>query len=214
MGKAGYLPDISGRFSFWTSVATRELSACNYDAVIGALDNLNSLLGEEYRIIISTDEYNKRVLAEKFFVCNHCTMQRKEKVNEGEDDEYEETVDVPREVNYSDVHVFQLKNQYLKSIVLKSKATNVWRCPECRNINRLYDTTIIKSEFENPFYVKAVPDPPIRTSSNRVGFNKKFREWFNRYFKELENALMLYRIEYIKENDEDMAYDFDKGDKP
>lgn len=214
MGKAGYLPDISGRFAFWTGHAIRSRASRDYDNAIGALNNMNGLLDEDHRITVSTQVYEDKVMSEKFFQCNYCTMTISQTVNEGEEDEHTEKAKVPNEVNYADVHIFRLRGSYLQSVLLDTKDSKVWRCTSCKNLNKLTNTVIIESEREKPFYIKVVPDPPTRTTSNRFGFDKKFNDYFNNFFEELENALMNYRVEYIKEHGEDMAnLDFEKGDK-
>lgn len=214
MGKAGYLPDISGRFNQWTGLANKLFAAKDYQGAVGALNNMNALLGEDYRIIISTDQYRTKLAEEKWFQCNYCTMEQKQIVNPGDEEEIAEYKTVPYEVNYSDIKVFELRTGFLEYAMLATKANKVWRCPNCKNINKMSQTGVIESEHENPSYFKVVPDPPIRTSSNRVGFDKNFQVWFNNYSKELENALMNYRVDYIKEHGEDMSdLDFEKGDK-
>jgi hypothetical protein len=214
MGKAGYLPDISGRFSQWTGHAIRSLASRDYDNAIGALNNMNALLDEEHRITVSTQVYNEKVMAEKFFQCNYCTMLINEVVNKGDEHEHTQKVKVPTEVNYADIHIFSLRGSYVQTVLLNTKDSKVWRCPTCKNLNKLINTMIIESVRERPFYIRVIPDPPVRTISNRIGFDRLFKRYFNNYFEELENALMNYRVEYIKEHGEDMAdLNFDKGDK-
>lgn len=215
MGKAGYLPDISGRFNFWTNYAVRCLSFQNIDGAISGLNNMNALLDEDHRITVSTREYEAQILSDRFYQCNFCTDLRNETVNAGTDEEFVQKIECPTEIGHSQIHVFELVPTYYESVITKHKKNRVWICPKCKHMNKISQTEIIKPEREKPYYLKVVPDPPKRTSSNRVGFEKLFNEYFNNFSEELENAIMLYRVDYIAEHGEDMgdiSFFKDKGD--
>ena len=216
MGKAGYLPDISGRFSQWTSYAIKSLELKNTVGASGGLNNMNALLDNEHRVSINTRQYNEKILSERFYLCNFCTEIVEIIINEGEEDVRSEKITRQTEIPYANIHVFDLMSDYMEYLITKKKTNKVWICPKCNKTNKLSNTNFLQPERENPFYLKVVPNPPIRTSGNRVGFAEKFRDWFNNYSEELENALMLYRTEYIALNGEDMADNnqfVDKGDR-
>ena len=186
----------------------------NYDGAIGGLDNMNALLDEEHRITVDSIQYNEKLSSEKHYQCNFCTVMEEFVINPGEEEEIREKRKVQTEISYADIHIFAMTLDFMDSVMSSKKSKKAWFCPKCKNINLLSDTVIITSERANPSYIGIVSDRPVQTSTNRVGFHKKFMDYFNNYSKELENALMLYRINYIKENGEDMAEQQfrDKGD--
>jgi hypothetical protein len=216
MGKSGYLPDISGRFNQWTGYAVKQLQVKNYEGAIGALDNMNSLLDEEHRITVDTDEYFRKLASEKFYLCNFCTESRQHIENPEEDpeDHIITKIKIPTEVNYSEIKVFDRTCDYMESVMTSQRTRKAWICPKCKSTNMMKDTKVIQAEHDEPFYIGIVPEPPMRTSTNRIGFDRRFRRYFNIYSKELEHALMNYRVDYIKDHGEDMAdrQFVDKGD--
>lgn len=187
----------------------------NYDGAIGALNNMNALLTDDYMISIDTDEYERKMAAEKFYQCNFCTTMEDYITNPDEEEPIKEKRAIPTEIPISEVHVFDLKTDFVESVLSKCKSKKAWICPKCRNINKLSNTNVVKTERIEPFYLGVIPTPPRFSSLNRMGFEKKFREYYNNYCKELEHAMMLYRIDYIKETGEDMTDSpfRDTGDK-
>jgi len=187
----------------------------NYAGAIGGLDNMNALLDEEHRITVDTEQYRKKLASEKYYQCNFCTTMQEYIINPGEEEELKERRPVQTEIKYSDIRVFELHLDFMDTVMSGKRSKKAWVCPKCKKINHLADTVVITSEREDPFYIGIIPNPPRMTSINRIGFDEKFRQYFNNYSKELENALMLYRINYIKENGEDMQSQVfaDRGDK-
>ena len=61
MGKAGYLPDISSRFSFWTEYAVNHLDGKDWKGAIGGLNNVNSALGEDYIVEVNSQKYYNHI---------------------------------------------------------------------------------------------------------------------------------------------------------
>ena len=186
----------------------------NTHGAIGALDNMNALLDEDHRISISTDDYNEKIHSETYYQCNHCTETVTSIINKSDDTEETVTDKRPTEIKYDDIHLFNRTNTFMETIVLNKPTSKVWTCPECGMINKLSQTNIIKMEREHPFYLKVVPALPVRNAGNRVGFDLRFKKYFNLYSKELENAMMNYRKDYISEHGEDMGDNIfkDKGD--
>lgn len=216
MGKAGYLPDISGRFNQWTAYSTKCLEMKNYLGAAAALNNMNALLDEDHRVTVNTRQYLDMINEETLYLCNYCKEKKKHIINKGEDDERIEITEEKSEIPHSKIKVFDYTNLLIDSIISNNKTHKAWVCPTCDKVNKLKDTIIIQPEKELPFYYGVVPEPPVRKAgvSNRFGFDDKFRKWFYNYNEELEHALMIYRIEYIQQHGEDMT-DLvfkDKGD--
>ena len=217
MGKAGYLPDISGRFNQWTAYANLQLEKRNYIGSTAGLMNMNALLDEDHRVTVNSKQYDKQMDTGTLYCCNHCQMQVKEKVNEGEEDERIEYRNVKREVQSSDVVVFDLKTILMEDVLTGRKSNKSWRCIHCKNYNKIVETEIIVPQREKPFYLGIVSEAPRRISglSNRLGFHDNYLKWFHNFQEELEHSLMIYRVDYIQEHGQDMAefgLKMDKGD--
>ena len=64
-GRSGYLPDISGKFNFFLSMAINSLAQKNYNGAAAGLDNMNALLGKDY-IITVNDKLKKQKVNKEF----------------------------------------------------------------------------------------------------------------------------------------------------
>ena len=215
-GKAGYLPDISGRFNLWSGYALKCVDINNYAGAIGALDNMNALLDEEHRVTVSTEIYNNKITKETTIACKHCTMMEEVTIHKGEDDERKEPVEVPTKIRFKDIKIVSLISSLLESVLSNQSSYKVWFCPECKGENMLSSSNIVEDEFESPIYHRVVPkfDIAFDGISERLGFKERFRSYFNQYSQEIENAMMEYRLDYIALHGEDMENTgfLDKGD--
>ena len=218
MGKAGYLPDISGRFNQWTAYANSQHEKRNYLGASAGLMNMNALLDEDHRVSVNTKQYDAKMNEDTLYCCNYCEMQLKVKVNVGEEDERFEVTNVKREVPSSEVQIFDLKTMLIESVVSGNKFHKTWICNHCHRNNKLVETEIIVPQREMPFYLGIVPEPPRLQSGlgNRLGFHDGYSKWFFNFSEELEHAMMDYRVDYITEHGSDMAefgLKMDKGDQ-
>lgn len=193
MGKAGYLPDISGTFSFYRTYAVNCLERKNYHGATAALYNINSLLTEDFIISIDTDEYNKQVRETVWYRCDFCEKDTQLK-----------------NVHQRDKMLFGI------DALLFGKTLRVWECPECGEDVPSETTVIIKEKTVKPYFRKVVPDPPERGIGleRRFSFPPAFTRWFFSFLEQLEHQLAKYRIEYISQHGMDMAEPAykDKGD--
>lgn len=207
-GRAGYLPDISGRYNLWSLFATRCIISDNIDGAAGALHNMNALLDEEHRVAVGTEIYNEIIKQQTKFECDNCTMLIDEQT--GKDDSGEpiiKKVTVQNRINRTDIQVFEVLLPSLVSLVLQKKINKVWVCPNCKTEHEVLGTNIILPSTENPYYHRVVPDCPVRSDgcASRLGYRQKFHVWFYNYSEELENAMMEYRISYVAQHGIDMA---------
>jgi hypothetical protein len=56
LGKAGYLPDISGRFNQWTAYANSQHEKRNYLGSSAGLMNMNAWLDEDHMVSVNTKQ--------------------------------------------------------------------------------------------------------------------------------------------------------------
>jgi len=216
--KTDYLLDISSSFGFWRNYAVNKITQKDYNGASVGLYNLNWCLTEEYVITISTPEYDKAVQDQSYFQCDHCTMMLEEITNKGKDNETRVKTEVPTEIPYNNVKIFELINPLIDSIISGNQIQKVWICPKCKKENVMNgEWNIITPTKEKPYYLKIVPECPVRLSgiSTRLGWDNKFSNWFYNFLEEIQVSMKQYRIEYIAQNGHDMEDSGfkDKGDE-
>ena len=190
----------------------------DYDGAIAGLYNLNGCLTGDYIVTISNRDYEKSTHVENFFQCNFCTMTIDEIVNKDQEDEFKKKIEVPTEIPYNKIEIFDMILSTIEGLVLGSKTVKAWICPNCKKENtKDNEWNIIIPKKEKPFYRKVVPEPPIRRHglSTKLGYNDKFSDWFYNFLEEIQVSMRDYRIEYISQTGHDMEDTGfkDKGDE-
>ena len=203
MGKSGWLPDVSSNFFFYRTLAVNCLQKRDYNGAAAALYDLNGCLGEDYLITINTESYKQAMSAQEVYICNHCTMDETKIVNKGEENQHEKTIQVPREVPTKQIKILKVISPFIDSILSGSDTEMVWYCPECKEENKIRETRKIVPERERPFYLKVVPECPVRGEgiSNRMGWDETFNNWFHGLLEEINWQEVLYRKEYVAQHE-------------
>lgn len=207
MGKSGWLPDVSSNFFFYRTLAINCLQKRDYNGAASAIQDLNGCLGEDYLVTISTESYTEKMANQEVYICNECTMDEVKIINKGEDNESEKTIQVPRELPTNTVQILQVIAPFYDSILTGSETELVWYCPICKEENKVRETRKIIPTRERPFFLKTVPECPIRGDgiSNKMGFDEGFNTWFHNFLEEINWQEVLYRKEYVSQHDgEDM----------
>ena len=215
MGKSGYLPDISGEFKYFKTYALNEFKQGNYNGAYAGLVNLNRCLGEEYNVIVSNTLYEKESNVSQVYLCNFCYQEEKKVINQGEEDEYIKTIEVPRRIPITQVLVYDQKLSYLDCILNKGDSRKAWDCSFCGNINLIENTTQIIPKRQQPYSLKVVPECPVKLNGirDRVTFRAEFSRWFHLFLEEISSQEVLYRTEWKAQNEgEEMTAYKDKGD--
>ena len=196
----GKLPDLSSKYVYHLTRALNCLDRRDWIGAATGLHALNSVLPDEYQIRTDGIEYNKKIKSEILYICNNkdCTMQIKEMVNEGTDEEHIETKTVPTENKIGDVEFDTLYNNTFDSIFTGSSTSRVWVCPKCENISKIKDTQIIKPELQQPYFLGIVPEEPTKYGLEKgINYEAQFKRWFSGYYQELEHAARNVRIDYV-----------------
>ena len=107
MGKSGFLPDVSSQFAFWREYAVNALREHNHESAQAGLYNLNQCLTDEYLVRISNEEYSELISDRIVFQCGHCTMENKEIINKGEENEKNKVTIVPTEIHYLKMEIYE-----------------------------------------------------------------------------------------------------------
>jgi hypothetical protein len=152
------------------------------------LNNINALFPDEYRVTIDTKKWSKEIESKIWWVCNYCK----------------------EEIPSNKIEVFNKYNPFTVSVLVGQKHSEAWNCAKCNKPNLTKNTKVIRERQQEPYYLKVVPECPIRTSGlqNRLGYHQKFAKWFYKYLEELEYELGRYRVEYAAQMDSDDG-DFD-----
>ena len=119
--RSGYLPNIAQNFGYYKNLAINCLQRKEFDGARSALMNLNTSLGNDYLVNISTEQYEDAVKTQLMFQCSGCFQTEKKIINEGEDDEYTKEIQVPSEIPDEQVKVFDMILPLIASVVHNSK---------------------------------------------------------------------------------------------
>jgi len=167
---------------------------------------MNALLSDDYRITVDSAAVKEMLKSSTLYKCNHCTTDKTEIINKGEESEYTETTETPTEINQTKIKIVEFLYDQMTAMLKGEKYHKVWQCPNCSKINELSDTDIIKLVKGKPYYKRVIGDMPIGRYklTNRRSWPRDFGKWYWDYFQELEHALGLYRTEYISQNGMDM----------
>ena len=211
--RSGYLPNIAQNFGYYKNLAVNCLQRKDFDGARSALMNLNTSLGNDYLVNISTEQYEEAVKTQLMFQCSNCFQTESKIINEGEDDEYTKETQIPSEIPDEQVAVFDMILPLIASVVHNSKTKKVWFCPKCKNENNMASTIKFMSERQRPYFLRVVPDSPVSKRGLDRAFPHKFGQWFYNFLEEITAQEVLYRKEYVSQHGEDMPTFKDTGDK-
>ncbi len=217
-GRAGVLPDLSTTFVFWRKKYIDGLESGRWDQMSLGLANMNGTLEVDYRLPISSEDWNTQnnVIVWK---CNNCTTTETKIVNEGEDDQYSKEIEVPTISKRGDIRIFEEICSSEDVILSGKKIRSMWVCPSCENVSSVDSVKSAVMKFKQPNFRNCIYEQPQRPltglAMRRGAYPEEMRKWGTCYSEELEHKLALYRMEYISQHGHDMedsGYK-DEGDK-
>lgn len=172
--------------------AITDLKGEKYDACMGALNALNAMLPQEYRVVISTIDYNKMMQEGLFAACNFCT----------------------EESDFKDVRKIERLLSFNESVITGKSKDEFWVCSKCNRENKTTTTKFKNKIFKEPYYLKVVPNPPVRMEGmmTRTKFHKQFSNWFWSALGEIEAQLAQFRDDNWKKPGSLYDLDEDLGD--
>uniref|UniRef100_A0AAT9JH75 ORF77 n=1 Tax=Nitrosopumilaceae spindle-shaped virus TaxID=3065433 RepID=A0AAT9JH75_9VIRU len=170
------LPDINTAFIKYRNQAIFNMENGRYDAAVGSLYAFNGCLPEDYRVKISTIEYEAKTQEKLNAKCPYCD----------------------EEIEVKDMQIEKLLNPLIIGVFTKEKYDKVWHCGKCNHVNRLVETEMIKYQLEEPSFLGIVPKPPERKDSltDRRQFDIKFQNWCWKLLDELEAKAAKFRRDY------------------
>lgn len=177
------LPDVNAAWVKYRSYYLTCTEQEKYTNATTALDSFNALFPDDYRVEIDTQKYNKAVQTKLIVNCNYCAVQ----------------------FNRNEIKVVELLAPTIIKTIIDTESEEVWFCPKCNKPNKLLNTRMIKTVYDEPAYFKVVPKPPLRKNGLQSRSHYKFEitKWLDTYVVELEHQLGLYRKEYMSQQDMD-----------
>lgn len=176
------LPDLNTAFIIYRREAMTSLKSKRYDACFGALYAINGLLPKEYRVKVSTKQYDAKTNLDIMAICPECKVSS----------------------NYKEIKIFDLLSPLIVGMITGNKTEKVWSCEKCNKINKLSKTDILEPVLEEPNFTKMMPAPPERRNGllDRVSFHREISRWVWTMIDELEAQMSNYRREYKPQNEE------------
>lgn len=169
------LPDVNAAIVRHRSNALAALDRNDTYAAAISMSAINALLPDDYRVEENTSKYNSMIRGNSIINCKYCDEEQL----------------------YDHLKTFDLLLPFTEQIVSGKKYQKVWVCSSCKKINKFVNTKKITQQYERPFYVKVIPEPPRQNGLiSRLGFSEKFKKWFSIALEELEHQIGLYRADY------------------
>ena len=167
------LTDVNSAAMKYRNVAIASLASQNYDNCFGSLYALNGLLPKEYRVVISTIEYNNMTRQDIFVTCGECGA----------------------ELDFRSVQVFLVLRPLIETIISGNQYEKVWFCTACKHENKLLKTKMSQTVLKEPYFLKVVPKPPRRKDglNDRSSYHRKVIQWAWALLDELETQFAQFR---------------------
>ncbi len=157
------------------------ITACldreDYIGCLGGLYSLNGLLPSEYRVRVSTEEYDELTKVSCYMICKHCSKEFKD----------------------TEVTIRHLMLPHMDSVLAGKKYDDVWFCPECKKKSRVEDTEYKQEKINPGSYLHVLPDPPKREDGlmDRRYFKRNMQLWVWSCMGELEERCGKLRHDFL-----------------
>lgn len=186
------LPDINTAFIMYRREVLQSLNQQNYDNCFGALYALNGLLPEQYRVKISSIEYNKLTQQDIVAKCGKCE----------------------KETDFKSVQIQTILAPLVVGVVTGEQYYKVWVCPECKFENKLTKTIMIQKTLQEPYFLRVVPKPPQRKDGlyDRSSYHRKVVQWVWNMLDELEERMAQFRDDNWNRTDDLYKDGFESDD--
>jgi len=174
------LPDLNNYWKQYHAEGESALLRYDYEGCVNAVDCMNALMPEEYRLEINTAKYEELLKNNDLVCCIKCKKEQ-------------------------DWNIMNLLLPLIESIIEKSKTYKAWICLECKYENKVLKSKLIKPKIKEPFYLKVIPKAHKVPAGleRRTSFNTKMSVWWHNAKVEIDHQLALIRQEY-KSDDEDL----------
>lgn len=170
------LPDINAAWVRYRNYGLESIQYNNYPGAVAAINEINAMLPELYRVKIDTRQYKELEKDNLTVICTACKAET-----------------TPDKLLVYKMLMPMTINHHGKPVV-----EEVWTCTACRATNNLIKTRMIRKVKQKPFYHQVIPDPPDRKDGvlDRTHYHNDMVKWFFDALEELDHQLGKYREEY------------------
>jgi len=185
------LPDLNSAIIRYRTMISSCLDREDYIGCMGGLYSLNALLPAEYRVKVSTEEFDELTKVSCFMVCGHCS----------------------KEFKNTEIKIFDLLLPYDIQCITWQKTEKVWICSGCKNDNRLKDTEIKQEKIATYNYLHVMPEPPKREDGlmSRKNYRRSMEIWVWTFMGELEERCGKLRHDFMNRDDSMLEEITDEG---
>jgi len=144
---------------------------------MGGLYSLNALLPVEYRVTVSTEEFDKLTKTNLFMICKHCSKESKD----------------------NEVKIIDSLLPYDIACIKRETTEKVWFCPGCKKSNKLANTVMKKEKIATYNYLHVMPEPPKRHDGlmDRRDYHRGMEIWTWTFMGELEERCGKLRHDFL-----------------
>lgn len=175
------LPDLNTALIRFRAMVTSHLERRDYTGCFGSLYAMNGILDPEWRVQVSTEEYNRLTKQDIFVKCKGCT----------------------KDINYNLIKIHNLLLQPITSFISGHNYEKVWICPKCKIDNKLSCTEMKQTEIQPGGFLHVVPEPPRREEGvmDRTEYHNRVSQWVWTFVKEIEERCGEERKAYLNRED-------------
>ncbi len=170
------LPDINAAWVRYRNYGLQCIDYNNYPGAVAAINEINAMLPQSYRVKIDSREYKELEKDNLTVICTACKA----------------------ETTPDKLVVFNMRLPIMVNHHGGPKTEEVWTCRDCKSVNNLIKTRMIRKVKQKPFYHQVIPDPPDRKDGvlDRTHYHNEMVKWFFDALEELDHQLGKYREEY------------------
>lgn len=171
------LPDLNTAIIKFRASVSSHLRERDYTGCFGSLYAMNGILDEEYRVKISTEEYDRLARQDITIKCQSCT----------------ETND------FLKIKVYNIIMPSLNQILSGNKYEKIWVCPKCKKDNVLSSSAMQQTKLMPGGFLGVLPEPPERQGgvTDRTDYHNKVAQWVWTFVKEIEQKCGEERKAYL-----------------
>ena len=176
------LPDINAGIVTHRKAVMNGYDQGDFIKCAVSFDGIIALLPEDYKPIINSTMYYIAIKGKRLITRGACNEQ----------------------TNRDTVEPYELSLSGMDRCIMGVDQCLVWSCPKCQDTRPMIGSSFRNETFQQPFYTGIIPDMPRRHGMHdRIGYSRKFKEWYQIAFREIEYKIGLYRAEYQRQNPDD-----------
>ena len=173
------LPDVNAGIVTHRKAAMNGYDQGDFIKCAVSFDGIMALLPEDYKPIINSSMYYEKITGKRIITCESCKGQ----------------------ITRDTIEPYELLLSNTDMCIMGTNQCLVWSCPKCMNTRPLVGSSFRNETFQQPFYVGIMPEMPRRKGMHdRIGYSRKFKDWYQIAFREIEYKIGLYRAEYQRQN--------------